>query len=57
MQAPTGDMVFSGMRFRDFGTDNCFRIENSRLYRVSLQHLGYKTVEFVAYNANGNAEE
>jgi len=55
MQAPTGDMVFSGMQFRDFGTDNCFRIEDSRLYKVSLQHLGYKTVEFVAYYANGNA--
>ena len=57
MQALTGDMVFSGMQFRDFGTDNCFLIENSRLYKVSLQHLGYKTVEFVVYSANGNAAD
>ena len=57
MQVPSGDMVFSGMQFLDFGTDNCFRIEDSRLYRQSLRHLGYKTVEFVTFRANGNPDE
>ena len=52
-----GDMVFSGMQFRDFGNDNCFRIEDSNFYKKSLQHMGYKTVEFVTYKReNGNGE-
>jgi len=53
MQKPLGDMVFSGMQFSDFGEDNCFLIEDSRLYQKSLAHLGYKTVEFVMYKENG----
>jgi len=51
--------VFSGMQFRDFGNDNCFRIEDSNFYKKSLQHMGYKTVEFVTYkreNGNGNGD-
>ena len=43
MQEPLGDMDFSGMQFNDFGKDNCFHIEKSRLYQKSLAHLGYKT--------------
>ncbi|MCL2361200.1 MAG: hypothetical protein FWC73_05245 [Defluviitaleaceae bacterium] len=59
MQVPPGDMVFSDMRFRDFGADNCdcYRIEDSNLYRKSLRHLGYKSVEFVVYNSSGRAGE
>jgi len=49
-------MVFSDMQFKDFGSDNCLRIEDSRLYKKSLQHLGYKTVEFIAYSMNGKQE-
>ena len=47
-------MVHSGMKFRDFGDDNCFRIEESRLYQKSLQHHGFKMVEFVTLR---NAEQ
>ena len=53
----TGDMVFSGMKFKDFGTDSCFRIEESILYKTSLQHLGFKTVEFVAFHPTDDATE
>ena len=52
-----GDMFYSGMQFNDFGTDNCFRIEDSNFYKKSLQHMGYKTVEFVTYKPqNGNGD-
>jgi len=57
MQALPGDMVYSGMKFKDFGADNCFLIEDSRLYKKSLHHLGYKTVEFVAYHSAEKAED
>jgi len=50
-------MIYSGMKFIDFGTDNCFLIEESRLYKKSLQHLGFKTVEFVTYRSSAGAEE
>jgi len=50
MQPSTGDMIYSDMKFRDFGADNCFFIEESRLYKKSLHHLGFKTVEFVAFS-------
>ena len=53
----TGDMVFSGMKFRDFGIDNCYRIEESELYKTSLRHLGFKTVEFVIYHSACDAGE
>ena len=49
MQISSGDMVYSGMKFRDFGIDNCYRIEESKLYQKSLRHLGFKTVEIVTY--------
>ena len=54
MQTSESGMVFSDMTFKDFGKDNCFQIEESKLYK-SLKHLGFKTVEFVAYRA-GNHE-
>ena len=54
---PTRDMIFSGMRFKDFGSDNCYLMEESRLYQKSLKHLGYKTVEFVVSHSVANMEE
>lgn len=54
---PLGDMVYSDMKFRDFGADNCYKIEESKLHKKSLKHLGYKTVEFVAYLSADTIEE
>ena len=39
----------SGMTFGDFDKDDCFNIEKYELYKKSLSHLGFKTVEFVLY--------
>jgi len=57
MQAPAVDMVYSGMKFRDFGTGNCFFIEKSHLYQKSLRHHGFKTVEFVAFSPADQAKD
>lgn len=57
MHEPLGDMVFSGMKFRDFGADNCYKVEESALYKKSLKHLGYKAVEFVARLTTNHSEE
>ncbi|MCL1999601.1 MAG: hypothetical protein FWG65_12640 [Turicibacter sp.] len=43
-----GNMGFSDMQFRDFGTDNCYRIEESNLYIETLEKA-FKIVEFVVY--------
>ena len=53
----TENMIFSGMKFRNFGADNCYRIEESQLYQKSLRHLGFKAVEFVTYRSASDAEE
>lgn len=47
-------MIHSGMKFKDFGDENCYPIEESRLYQKSLQQHGFKMVEFVAIR---NAEQ
>jgi len=39
----------SGMLFGDFSDDDCFWIEKSKIYDVSLKHLGFKSVEFVLH--------
>ena len=57
MKVPDMDMVYSGMKFIDIGSDNCFRIEDSKLYQKSLSHLGFKSVEFVNYHAAENINE
>ena len=54
---PSRDMVFSCMKFRDFGADNCYLIEESQLYQTSLRHLGFKTVEFVTYRSANDTKE
>ena len=46
MQIPESDMIFG-----DFSADDCFWIEKSRLYSISLRHLGFKSVEFVLYRS------
>ena len=51
---PARDMIFSDMKFRDFGVDNCYLIEESRLYQTSLRHLGFKTVELVIYRSTSD---
>jgi hypothetical protein len=50
-------MIYSDMKFRDFGTDNCFFIEESRLYKKNLGRNGFKTVEFVAFSPSDKAED
>ena len=46
MQIPESNMIFG-----NFNADDCFWIEKSRLYSISLRHLGYKSVEFVLYRS------
>jgi len=50
-------MVHSGMKFRDFGDDNCFNIEESHLYQKSLQYHGFKMVEFVLLKTTEQQED
>jgi len=50
-------LFYSDMQFIDFGADNCFRIEDSHFYKKSLQHMGYKTVEFVTYKSPNESGE
>ena len=57
MQLKAGDMIHSDMKFKDFGADNCFLIEESRLYKNSLKTRGFKTVEFVAFIPANQAED
>ena len=52
MQIPESDMIFG-----EFSNDDCFWIEKSRLYSVSLKHLGFKSVEFVLYHSGTNPSE
>ena len=52
MQIPESDMILS-----EFSNDDCFWIEKSRLYSVSLKHLGFKSVEFVLYHSGTNPSE
>ena len=43
----TESLIYSDMRFNDFDANSCYRIEDAPLYKGTLKHLGFKTVEFV----------
>ena len=53
---PKREMIFSDMKFKDYGGDSCWLIEDSDLYMESLRCVGFKTVEFIVYNTANNIE-